>query len=132
MIDIIYVQYNTTHDNNFVYYEDDQERDWWLLLVTHTPAFFIIHDKKYIMPPKALSYIPPVSHYTTAAMKVISKMTGSVFIPTKISSVMEMSPPVFLLRSKSLVLSIIYLNSLPLRTFSIISLKKKPFLPCLS
>ncbi len=59
MIDIIYVQYNTTHDNNFVYYEDDQERDWWLLLVTHTPAFFIIHDKKYIMPPKSAILYPP-------------------------------------------------------------------------
>ena len=60
MIDIIYVQYNTTHENNFVYYEDDQTRDWWLLLMTHTPAFFIIKDKKYIMPPKSAILYP---HY---------------------------------------------------------------------
>ncbi len=59
MIDIIYVQYNTTHENNFVYYEDDQTRDWWLLLMAHTPAFFIIEDKKYIMPPKSAILYPP-------------------------------------------------------------------------
>ncbi len=133
MIDIIYVQYNTTHENNFVYYEDDQTRDWWLLLMAHTPAFFIIEDKKYISClRKALYYIHPMCHFTTAATKVILKMTGSVFIPTKNLSVMEKSPPVSLLRSRNLALSIIYLSSLPRKIFTKINTKPKPSSPCLS
>ena len=65
MIDIIYVHYNTTHGSDFVYYEDGLNRDWWLLLQTHTPAFFMIHNKKYIMPPESAILYPPYSplHY---------------------------------------------------------------------
>ncbi len=65
MIDIIYVHYNTTHEDDFVYYEDGQNRDWWLLLQTHTPAFFMIEGRKYVMPPESAVLYPPFStlHY---------------------------------------------------------------------
>lgn len=61
MIDIIYVHYNTTHGEDFVYYEEGKNRDWWLLLQTHTPAFFIIDGEKYIMPPGSAVLYPPFS-----------------------------------------------------------------------
>lgn len=65
MIDIIYVHYNTTHADDFVYYEENPSRDWWLLLQTHTPAFFIIDGKEYIMPPQSAVLYPPYAtlHY---------------------------------------------------------------------
>ena len=65
MIDIIYVHYNTTHENDFIYYEEGRNRDWWLLLQTHTPAFFVIGEKKVIMPAESAILYPPFStlHY---------------------------------------------------------------------
>lgn len=65
MIEIIYVYYNTTHKSDFVYYDNNANRDWWLLLQTHTPAFFQIEGKEYIMPPESAILYPPYAplHY---------------------------------------------------------------------
>ena len=65
MIDIIHAYYNASHGSDFVYYDESSNRDWWLLLQTHTPAFFIVDDKQYIMPPQSAILYPPYAtlHY---------------------------------------------------------------------
>lgn len=59
MIEIIYANYDISHNSDFICDENNPDRDWWLLLQTHTPAFFDIDGEKYIMPEKTAILYPP-------------------------------------------------------------------------
>ncbi len=59
MINIIYATYNIKHETDFIYYDDNPSRDWWLLLQTHSKAYFVINEQKYIMPQETAILYPP-------------------------------------------------------------------------
>lgn len=65
MIEIIYVQFDTTHEEGFFYLDDSRKHDWWLLLQTHTPAYFITPGGTCVMPKETAILYPPYSilHY---------------------------------------------------------------------
>lgn len=58
MIEIIYVQSNTSHPPGFDYTEYG-DNDWWLFTITNTPAYFIIGGKRVVMPANTVILYPP-------------------------------------------------------------------------
>lgn len=60
MLEIIYVQSNTTHPAGFQYLVD-KSNDWWLLTMTNTPAYYIVEGKRIVMPTHTIALYPPYS-----------------------------------------------------------------------
>lgn len=60
MIDIIYVQNETTHPAGFQYIVE-RTNDWWLFTMSHTPAYYIVNGKRVVMPAHTVVLYPPHS-----------------------------------------------------------------------
>ncbi len=73
MIDIIFVQTDTSHPVGFEC-DMDREHDWWLFVQTHIQTYFVIDGKRIVMPAHAAILYPPHSliQYGAAEKKIYS------------------------------------------------------------
>lgn len=74
MIDIIFVQTDTSHPVGFEC-NMDREHDWWLFVQTHIQTYFVIDGKRIVLPAHAAILYPPHSliQYGAAEKKTLQR-----------------------------------------------------------